>query len=52
MSVKDSARLETSGNDGRTDTQTDATARHPLGDTIAEYAPFANNDAHNGGESL
>lgn len=31
--------------------ETTATARHPLGEAIAEYAPYARNDARNGGGS-
>ena len=42
-------------NDSRTDDaqdgETTATARQPLGEEIAEYAPYARNDARNGGGS-
>ena len=33
------------------DDETTATARHPLGEEIAEYAPYARNDARNDGGS-
>ncbi|WP_161612634.1 hypothetical protein [Halorubrum tebenquichense] len=49
MSTQTPARLEDSGNDGSSiDGDTTATEPNPLGDAIAEAAPYANNRFHNG----
>jgi hypothetical protein len=57
MSIQNACPLE-GNDDGRNDARDDdstaattTTARHPLGETIAEYAPYARNDARNSGDS-